>query len=32
MGDRRVVHAGLPVGEGDKIGMNLWPRKFYAEG
>ncbi|KAF2636169.1 hypothetical protein P280DRAFT_410092, partial [Massarina eburnea CBS 473.64] len=28
-GDRRVVHAGLPVGEGEKIGMNLWPRKFY---
>ncbi|KAF2707478.1 hypothetical protein K504DRAFT_482892 [Pleomassaria siparia CBS 279.74] len=28
-GDRRLVHAGLPVGEGEKIGMNLWPRKFY---
>ncbi|KAK7191817.1 2OG-Fe(II)oxygenase family Oxidoreductase [Paraphaeosphaeria sporulosa] len=30
VGDRRVVHAGLPVGEGEKIGMNIWPRKFYA--
>ncbi|ORY19441.1 hypothetical protein BCR34DRAFT_527723 [Clohesyomyces aquaticus] len=29
-GDRRLVHAGLPVGEGEKIGMNLWPRKFYG--
>ncbi|KAF1959378.1 hypothetical protein CC80DRAFT_467903 [Byssothecium circinans] len=29
-GDRRVVHAGLPVREGEKIGMNLWPRKFYS--
>lgn len=28
--DRRVVHAGLPVDEGQKIGMNIWPRKFYA--
>ncbi|PSN69657.1 hypothetical protein BS50DRAFT_661555 [Corynespora cassiicola Philippines] len=31
VGDRRVVHAGLPVGEGEKIGMNIWPRKFYGE-
>ncbi|KAF2869459.1 hypothetical protein BDV95DRAFT_449150, partial [Massariosphaeria phaeospora] len=23
-GDRRVVHAGLPVGEGEKIGLNIW--------
>lgn len=29
--DRRVVHAGLPVEEGEKIGMNIWPRKFYAK-
>lgn len=29
-GDRRLVHAGLPVGDGEKIGMNLWPRKFYG--
>ncbi|KAF2679300.1 hypothetical protein K458DRAFT_408161 [Lentithecium fluviatile CBS 122367] len=30
VGDRRVVHAGLPVGSGEKIGLNLWPRKFYG--
>lgn len=30
VGDKRVVHAGLPVGEGEKIGMNIWPRKFFA--
>ncbi|KAF1840398.1 uncharacterized protein K460DRAFT_389938 [Cucurbitaria berberidis CBS 394.84] len=29
-GDRRLVHAGLPVGQGEKIGLNLWPRKFYG--
>ncbi|KAF2464088.1 uncharacterized protein BDR25DRAFT_243513, partial [Lindgomyces ingoldianus] len=29
-GDRRLVHAGLPVGEGEKIGMNIWPRKIYG--
>lgn len=29
-GDRRLVHAGLPVGDGEKIGLNLWPRKFYG--
>jgi prolyl 4-hydroxylase len=29
-GDRRVVHAGLPVGEGEKIGLNIWPRKFFG--
>ncbi|KAF2030066.1 hypothetical protein EK21DRAFT_112359 [Setomelanomma holmii] len=29
-GDRRVVHAGLPVGEGEKIGLNIWPRKWYG--
>ncbi|KAF2730161.1 hypothetical protein EJ04DRAFT_580072 [Polyplosphaeria fusca] len=29
-GDQRLIHAGLPVGEGEKVGMNLWPRKFYA--
>ncbi|KAF2653345.1 hypothetical protein K491DRAFT_579128, partial [Lophiostoma macrostomum CBS 122681] len=28
-GDRRLVHAGLPVGEGEKVGLNIWPRKFY---
>ncbi|KAH7076407.1 hypothetical protein BKA63DRAFT_552348 [Paraphoma chrysanthemicola] len=29
-GDRRLVHAGLPVGEGEKIGLNIWPRKWYG--
>lgn len=29
-GDHRLVHAGLPVGEGEKIGLNIWPRKFYG--
>jgi prolyl 4-hydroxylase len=29
-GDRRLVHAGLPVGEGEKVGLNIWPRKFYG--
>ena len=28
-GDKRVVHAGLPVAEGTKVAMNIWPRKFY---
>jgi prolyl 4-hydroxylase len=31
VGDRRVVHAGLPVGDGEKIGLNLWPRKFFMD-
>lgn len=29
--DWRVVHGGLPVVEGEKIGMNLWPRKFFGK-
>lgn len=29
-GDRRMIHAGLPVGTGEKIGLNIWPRKFYG--
>jgi prolyl 4-hydroxylase len=29
-GDRRVVHAGLPVADGEKIGLNIWPRKFFG--
>ncbi|RII07132.1 hypothetical protein CUC08_Gglean008100 [Alternaria sp. MG1] len=29
-GDRRVVHAGLPVNEGEKIGLNIWPRKYFG--
>ena len=28
-GDKRVMHAGLPVTDGTKIAMNIWPRKFY---
>ncbi|KAI2616393.1 hypothetical protein GGS26DRAFT_578444 [Hypomontagnella submonticulosa] len=28
-GDQRTVHAGLPVEEGLKTAMNIWPRKFY---
>ncbi|KAI2601816.1 hypothetical protein GGR54DRAFT_634493 [Hypoxylon sp. NC1633] len=28
-GDERTIHAGLPVGEGLKTAMNIWPRKFY---
>lgn len=30
VGDRRLLHAGLPVKEGEKIGLNIWPRKFYG--
>ncbi|KAF2261852.1 hypothetical protein CC78DRAFT_583218 [Lojkania enalia] len=29
-GDGRLIHAGLPVGGGEKVGMNIWPRKFYG--
>lgn len=29
-GDERTMHAGLPVGEGLKTAMNIWPRQFYA--
>ncbi|KAI0879869.1 uncharacterized protein GGS22DRAFT_182765 [Annulohypoxylon maeteangense] len=28
-GDDRTIHAGLPVEEGLKTAMNIWPRKFY---
>jgi prolyl 4-hydroxylase len=31
-GDRRVVHAGLPVEDGEKIGLNIWPRRFFGNG
>ncbi|KAE8442562.1 hypothetical protein EG329_003049 [Mollisiaceae sp. DMI_Dod_QoI] len=31
-GDERVVHAGLPLQEGRKTAMNIWPRKFYKRG
>ncbi|KAI1099276.1 hypothetical protein F4804DRAFT_87709 [Jackrogersella minutella] len=29
-GDDRTVHAGLPVTDGLKTAMNIWPRKFYG--
>lgn len=29
-GDDRTVHAGLPLEDGLKTAMNIWPRKFYA--
>lgn len=28
-GDRRVMHAGLPLKSGIKTAMNIWPRKIY---
>lgn len=30
-GDERTMHAGLPVGEGVKTAMNIWPRRFYPQ-
>jgi prolyl 4-hydroxylase len=30
-GDKRTMHAGLPVGEGMKTAMNIWPRRFYED-
>ncbi|KAB5583502.1 hypothetical protein GE09DRAFT_1247895 [Coniochaeta sp. 2T2.1] len=29
-GDPRVVHAGLPIADGVKYGMNIWPRAFFG--
>ena len=29
-GDTRTVHAGLPLVEGTKTAMNIWPRQFYS--
>ncbi|CAK7225371.1 hypothetical protein SBRCBS47491_005866 [Sporothrix bragantina] len=29
-GDGRTLHAGLPVGEGTKTAMNIWPRAFFG--
>ena len=29
-GDPRTLHAGLPVGEGTKTAMNIWPRTFFG--
>ncbi|KAL8366460.1 hypothetical protein RB595_004983 [Gaeumannomyces hyphopodioides] len=28
-GDTRTKHAGLPIGEGLKTAMNIWPRQYY---
>ncbi|KAI0137488.1 hypothetical protein BJ170DRAFT_606081 [Xylariales sp. AK1849] len=28
-GDDRVAHSGLPLGEGLKTAMNIWPRQYY---
>ena len=28
-GDERTEHAGLPVGDGSKVGMNIWVRKYF---
>ncbi|KAH8905727.1 hypothetical protein BR93DRAFT_697771 [Coniochaeta sp. PMI_546] len=28
-GDMRTMHAGLPLVEGTKTAMNIWPRQFY---
>ncbi|KAJ9157572.1 Sugar/inositol transporter [Pleurostoma richardsiae] len=29
-GDTRVLHAGLPVKDGYKTAMNIWPRMFFG--
>ena len=29
-GHEKTLHAGLPVGDGVKTAMNIWPRQFYA--
>jgi prolyl 4-hydroxylase len=29
-GDGRVVHAGLPIADGVKFGLNIWPRTFFG--
>ncbi|KAG9235832.1 hypothetical protein BJ875DRAFT_541809 [Amylocarpus encephaloides] len=31
-GDRRVIHAGLPLTRGVKSACNIWPRRFYVGG
>ena len=28
--DARMVHAGLPIADGVKYGMNIWPRTFFG--
>ncbi|KAF2013527.1 hypothetical protein BU24DRAFT_411258 [Aaosphaeria arxii CBS 175.79] len=30
VGDERVRHAGLPVRRGEKIGLNIWPRRWFG--
>lgn len=29
-GDTRTNHAGLPLGDGLKTAMNIWPRQYYS--
>ena len=29
-GDQRVRHAGLPVREGEKVGMNIWVKRDFG--
>jgi prolyl 4-hydroxylase len=29
-GDRRTLHAGLPIKDGVKTAMNIWPRTFFG--
>ena len=29
-GDKRVLHAGLPVTSGTKTALNIWPRAFFG--
>ena len=29
-GDQRVRHAGLPVHEGEKVGMNIWVKRDFG--
>lgn len=32
VGDRRTLHAGLPVQRGRKLGMNIWTREGVLDG
>lgn len=32
IGDRRTLHAGLPVQRGSKLGMNIWTREGALDG
>jgi prolyl 4-hydroxylase len=32
VGDRRTLHAGLPVQRGTKLGMNIWTREGELDG